>query len=72
MSVGLYGADLVANSTVIVETKTGLVLDPTTPDQLLNCMSAARLTLGLIIYFGPTGARAKRVIRSADGRVTYV
>jgi GxxExxY protein len=72
VSVGLYRADLVADSTVIVETKTGLILDPTTPDQLLNCLCAAKCTLGLIVYFGPTGARVKRVIRSADGRVTYV
>jgi GxxExxY protein len=69
---GLYRADLVADSTVIVETKTGLILDPTTPDQLLNSMCATQCALGLIVYFGPTGARVKRVIRSANGRVTYV
>jgi GxxExxY protein len=72
VSVGLYYADVVAESAVIVETKTARVVDPTAADQLLNCLCAARLTLGLLVYFGPTGAQIKRVIRSADGRVTYV
>lgn len=70
--VGIYRADLVAESTVIVETKTGLVLDPTAPEQLLNCLCAARLTLGLVVYFGPSGARVRRVIRSDTGPVMYV
>ena len=72
VSVGLYYADVVAESTVIVETKTAPVVDPTAAQQLLNCLCAARLTLGLLVYFGPTGAQIKRVIRSVDGRVTYV
>jgi GxxExxY protein len=72
VSAGRYCADVVAESKVIVETKTGRVVDPTAADQLLNYLCAARLTLGLIVYFGPAGAQIKRVIRSTDGRVTYV
>lgn len=72
VSVGLYYADVVAESTVLIETKTARVIDPTAAQQLLNCLCAARLTLGLLVYFGPIGAQIKRVIRSADGRVTYV
>jgi GxxExxY protein len=60
--VGYYKADLVVESQVIVETKTGLTLDPLGRIQLLNYLSAARLTLGLLIHFGPTGARVKRMV----------
>ena len=60
--VGYYKADLVVESQVIVETKTGLTLDPLGRIQLLNYLSAARLTLGLLIHFGPTGARVKRIV----------
>ena len=60
--VGAYRADLVVDSRVIVESKTGAVLDPTAPVQLLNYLCAAQLGLGLVIHFGPRGARAKRVI----------
>jgi GxxExxY protein len=34
--VGCYKADMVVDSRVIVETKTGLLLDPLAPVQLLN------------------------------------
>jgi len=62
--VGRYRADTVVDSRVIVETKTGLIADPGAPVQLLNYLCAARLTLGLVVHFGPRGARIKRVIAS--------
>src|SRR5450759_1121720 len=43
VSVGFYRADLIVASTVIVEAKTGLLLDPVAPAQLLNYLKAARL-----------------------------
>jgi GxxExxY protein len=64
VSIGYYRADLVVDSTVMVEPKTGLVLDPTACPQLLNCLGVAGLTLGLVVYFGPRGARVRRVVRS--------
>ena len=67
-SVGYYKADLVVESRVIVETKTGLTLDPSARIQLLNYLCAARLTLGLLIHFGPAGARVKRVVASPGYR----
>jgi len=67
--VGTYRADLIAES-VLIETKTGYLLDPTAPSQLLNCLCAARLTLGLLVYFGPAGVQVKRMIKS-DNAVTY-
>jgi GxxExxY protein len=61
--VGTYEADLVAEQTIIVETKTGLVADPSAPGQLLNYLCAARLPVGLVLHFGPR-AQVKRVVRS--------
>ena len=60
--VGCYKADMVVDSRVIVETKTGLILDPLAQVQLLNYLCAAQLPLGLVIYFGPKGVKAKRLI----------
>jgi GxxExxY protein len=67
--VGCYKADMVVDSRVIVETKTGLTPDPIAPIQLLNYLCAARLTLGLVIHFGPRGARVRRVVSSEQGRL---
>jgi GxxExxY protein len=62
--IGAYKADVIVDSRVIVEVKTGLALDPTAPVQLLNYLCAARLSVGIVMYFGPKGAKAKRVIAS--------
>ena len=62
--IGTYKADVIVDSRVIVEVKTGLVADPNAPVQLLNYLSAAQLPLGLVMYFGPKGVKAKRVIAS--------
>ena len=67
-SVGYYRADLVVDSRVLVETKTGLLCDPNAARQLLNCMCAARLSLGLVAHFGPRGVTIKRVIASRSAR----
>lgn len=61
--VGSYRADLVAESSVVLETKTGLVLDPTAAPQLLNYLKASGLPVGLILYFGPRPA-IKRLVAS--------
>ena len=46
--VGSYRADLIVDARVIVETKTGPMLDPNAAVQLLNSLCAARLSLGLV------------------------
>jgi GxxExxY protein len=66
--VGHYRADLVAGEAIIVETKTGVVVDPFAPEQLVNCLCAAKLRIGLVIDFGPRGARIKRCTAPLDGR----
>jgi len=59
--VGIYRADLVAESTVIIEAKAGRLMDPTSPDQLLNYLRASGLPIGLVLHFGPR-LGIKRVI----------
>ena len=63
VSVGTYEADLVVQQSVIVETKTGLVLDPVAQAQVLNYLKASHLPVGLVLYFGARPV-VKRVIHS--------
>ena len=62
VSVGVYKADLVAGQ-VLIETKAGPTIPEGSQAQLLNCLSASRLQLGLLVHFGPTGAVIKRLLR---------
>ena len=61
--IGVYEADLVVEQSIIVETKTGLVLDPSAQAQVLNYLKASRLPVGLVLHFGPRPV-VKRVVRS--------
>jgi len=63
VSVGTYEADLVVERSVILETKTGLVLDPVAQPQVLNYLRASQLEVGLVLHFGPR-PMVKRVVRS--------
>lgn len=64
--VGIYRADMVAESIIVLETKTGLLLDPVAPGQLLNYLRASALPVGLVLHFGPR-ASVKRVVASRAG-----
>ena len=66
VSVGLYRADVVADSKVIIEVKTGSLLDAVAVVQVRNYLRAAGLTLGLVVHFGPRGVTVKRVITSDE------
>ena len=66
--IGRYRADLIVAKTLIVEVKTGSSLDDGAIPQLLNYLNVTRLTLGLILFFGPK-PKVKRVIR--DRRREY-
>jgi GxxExxY protein len=61
--IGLYRADLVVDSKVIVEVKTGLLLDPAATPQMLNYLRASGLAVGLVLYFGPR-MKIKRLVNS--------
>jgi GxxExxY protein len=62
--IGCYPADLVVESSVIVEVKTGLLPDPIAPVQTLNYLRASRLVVGLIVHFGP-GLKIRRLVHRA-------
>lgn len=64
--VGVYRADLVAESSVVLETKTGVVLDPVTPGQTLSYLRASRLEVALILHFGPRPAVKRMVLSKAE------
>jgi GxxExxY protein len=66
VSVGYYRADLIVDSSIIVEVKTGFLMDPMAPVQLLNYLKAATLEVGLVLHFGPK-PRIKRVVASRPG-----
>ena len=58
--IGVYRADLIVESRVVVEVKTGLLLDPGVIPQTLNYLRASELSIGLVLYFGPQ-LKVKRV-----------
>lgn len=60
VSIGEYKADLIVESRIIVEVKTGLFLDPAAIPQTLNYLRASGLSIGLVVYFGPR-LKVKRV-----------
>ena len=51
--VGLYKADHVVEGQVNIEVKAGAHLDPHAMPQLINHLSASKLPVGLLLYFGP-------------------
>jgi GxxExxY protein len=60
--IGRYCADLIVEKTLIVEVKSGPLLDAEAIPQLLNYLNVTRLSLGLVLFFGPK-PKVKRVIR---------
>jgi GxxExxY protein len=60
--IGLYKADLIVESRVVVEVKTGFLLDPAVVPQTLNYLKASGLSVGLVLYFGPS-LKVKRVTK---------
>lgn len=62
--IGSYRADLIVQQTLIVEVKTGPLLDPEAIPQLLNYLNVTTLPLGLVLFFGPK-PKVKRVIRDS-------
>jgi GxxExxY protein len=64
-SIGVYRADLVVESKVIVEIKAGRSIIPAHNAQLLNYLRASNLEVGLLLNFGET-ASFKRVVLSRN------
>ena len=66
--VGVFRADMIVESSVLLELKAGTGLDPGSQPQMLNYLRATRLEVGLILYFGarPT---FKRLVVSNDHKL---
>jgi len=52
-AIGEYKADLVVNSSVLLELKAARVLDPSHQAQILNYLRATDIEVGLSLNFGP-------------------
>jgi GxxExxY protein len=63
--VGVFRADIIVESRVVLEVKTSRKLDPGDVAQLLNYLRATDLELGLLLHFGQR-ASFKRLIASND------
>lgn len=70
VSIRRYCADVVVESLVIVETKTGLLLDPIGVPQALKYLSASRLPVTLVAHFGPR-VTVKRVALTGQGHSVF-
>lgn len=59
--VGLYRADMVVEQKVLVEAKASAVMSEADHRQIFNYLRASKLTVGLLLHFGPTPSH-KRVV----------
>jgi len=71
VDVGEYRADLVVESKVIAEVKTADKIVPVHEVQLLNYLRAAKISLGLVLNFGPRST-FKRLILSEERGVVVL
>ena len=65
--VGRYKADLIAESTVVVEVKTGVAIHPKHQSQVCNYLKASGPEVGLLCNFGPK-AEFRRLIWTPRGK----
>jgi GxxExxY protein len=63
--IGLFRADMIVESVVLLEFKAGERLDPACESQVLNYLRGSHLELALLLHFGPRAA-FKRVIMTND------
>ena len=59
--IGRYRADIIVESKIVVEVKTGKAISPIHEEQLRNYLRASSLPVGLLMNFGPK-AQVKRMI----------
>jgi GxxExxY protein len=59
--VGLYRADLIVEGKVLVEAKASAALCEADQRQIFNYLRASKLSVGLLLHFGPT-PNHKRVV----------
>ncbi len=51
--VGLFRTDILVNDAVLLELKARKTIEPIHESQLLNCLRATSIEVGLILNFGP-------------------
>ena len=68
-SLGMYRADMVVEGKVVVEVKTGRLIDPVHIAQVRNYLRVSKLKVGLLFNFGPS-ADFKRLVATAQGDVS--
>lgn len=66
--VGVFRADAVVESVVLLEYKAGERLDPSCEPQVLNYLRGCHLELALLLHFGPR-ATFKRLIMTNDRKL---
>ena len=59
--IGLFRADMIVESVILVEFKAGQRFDPSAEPQLLNYLRATGLEVGLILHFGPKASFERRI-----------
>jgi GxxExxY protein len=62
--IGQYYADILADDRLLIELKAAAAIDRAHEAQVLHYLTATRLQLGLIINFGESSVRVKRVVKS--------
>ena len=61
-AIGIFKADALVESVVMLEYKAGTALDPTWEEQLLNHLRNTRVELGLMLYFGRRPLVKRRIL----------
>jgi len=69
--VGLFRADILVNEAVLLELKARPTIEPTHESQLLNCLRATPIEVGLLLNFGPE-PQFKRFVFSNNRKKTPV
>jgi len=64
--LGYHRLDLVVDDLLVVEVKSTHALPAAAQRQLYNYLKATNLEVGLLLHFGPEGARFHRQIHSRD------
>jgi GxxExxY protein len=68
VSIGVFRADVVVEGKVLVEAKTGRLIDPVYLARARNYLCVSKLEVGLLLNFGPS-AEFKRLIATPDGPI---
>ena len=61
-AVGIFKADALVESVVMLEYKAGNRLDPEWEKQLLNHLRNTRVEVGLMLFFGPRPLAKRRIL----------